>query len=293
MPRTYPLPNPEKNFPVPSGVYPVPTPSEAFLFMPGASKRALLGQTVFPYGELMISDAAEVTLIESKPPGGSFATIALGDYSTLLDAARFIQDTPDDFGSRTYELRVTAGGNVLSKEVDIVTDVRITSSLIVVANGRKVRPFSSATFAATDEDLSQVNYSISGASTVAKESVPRAELLRSAHDGAANHSSLIDSSSDFVGAGVRVGDTVRNTTDGSEGTIVTVATSELTADLSGGTDNDYNVDDLCIVYVQDSLLTRPGSFEFSSTVAGEHLLTLFTRGSSTEVSATVRVEVLE
>ncbi len=55
---------------------------------------------------------------------------------------------------------------------------------------------------------------------------------------------LADTNNNFVNLGVAVGDTITNVTDGSSGTVSTVAANQITADaLTGGTDNDFDSGD--------------------------------------------------
>lgn len=63
------------------------------------------------------------------------------------------------------------------------------------------------------------------------------------HDGAANAATLADTTATFV-AGELVGGIVRNITDGSIGTITANTATTVTATLSGGTDNDWDVSDV-------------------------------------------------
>jgi hypothetical protein len=74
----------------------------------------------------------------------------------------------------------------------------------------------------------------------------RAELTRDsfagAHDGADNAAALTDSDASF-GTNDLVGLTINNTTDGSSGTITANTPTTVTATLSGGTDNDWDIGD--------------------------------------------------
>jgi len=63
-----------------------------------------------------------------------------------------------------------------------------------------------------------------------------------AHDGSANASVLTDTDAGFD-VNQFVGYTISNTTDGSSGTITANTASTVTATLTGGTDNDWDVGD--------------------------------------------------
>lgn len=61
--------------------------------------------------------------------------------------------------------------------------------------------------------------------------------------GGANAAALADSAASFLTGGVRPGDTVANSTDGSSCTITAVTATGITCTLSGGTDNDWDASD--------------------------------------------------
>jgi len=69
---------------------------------------------------------------------------------------------------------------------------------------------------------------------------PRSEYGK--HNGAANQPALTDSNRNWV-PDQWVGYTITNDTDGSSGTVTSNTTTTITATLSGGTDNDWDVDD--------------------------------------------------
>ena len=73
-----------------------------------------------------------------------------------------------------------------------------------------------------------------------------------AHDGLANAAVLTDTSANFYAAGVQVGMTVYNTTDGSSGTITAVGKTTITATLAGGTESDWDIGDLYYIDVYEA-----------------------------------------
>ena len=68
---------------------------------------------------------------------------------------------------------------------------------------------------------------------------------------------MTDVLKDFVTEGVKIGDTIRNVTDGSSATITALTATTITGVLAGGTENDWNVGDL---YAID--LERVGTIVF-------------------------------
>lgn len=90
------------------------------------------------------------------------------------------------------------------------------------------------------------------------------------HTGANNNANLIDTTfGAFITDKVLVGDLVKNTTDGSEGLVVTVVSeTELDAPLSGGTDNDWDTGDSFQV-IRSTRLERSPLLAFNKAASGK------------------------
>ena len=289
-----PYPAANRIYPADNRLYPVRAGDDPFFFSPGSSARRLLGETYRPFWDLVIDPDVTLSLLEYKAPGDvSFTTVTIGSHADIPEAARFVSGTPTAFGSGTWTLQATdSTGLVRVNTVKIDTDVRIAQQLITIQANITVRPFASATFARTVTDVAAVKYSVSGAATVAKVAIPRKTLLSGTHDGGNNEAALTDTTATFTGLPVAVGDTVANTTDGSEGTISAIGANTLTATLAGGTDDDWDTSDAYVVYRADTLISRVRDFEYKPSATGIHTITLFVEDSSAnEYSATVRVQV--
>lgn len=63
------------------------------------------------------------------------------------------------------------------------------------------------------------------------------------HDGSSGAAILSDSGASFIIAGVKVGQVILNTTDGSDAKISAVTTTTITGALNNGTDNDWDTSD--------------------------------------------------
>lgn len=95
------------------------------------------------------------------------------------------------------------------------------------------------------------------------------------HTGSNNASALTDSAAAFVVDGVTIGDVVYNSTDGSSGRITAVTATTVTAALAGGTDNDFDTNDVYYIpkgrtaYDLDAELTlaRSGTTTMSAKIA--------------------------
>jgi len=71
------------------------------------------------------------------------------------------------------------------------------------------------------------------------------------HTGSNNSANLVDSTAKFQTWKVKIGDTIRNDTDGSEGAVNSIVSeTELAVSLSGGTDNDFDTSDVYYLGVE-------------------------------------------
>jgi hypothetical protein len=76
-------------------------------------------------------------------------------------------------------------------------------------------------------------------------------IVTATHTGSSGASSLTVSGAEFLKNGIRVGDEVQNTTDGSTALITAVTTNNIAGTLVGGTDNDWDSGDTFEVYVMN------------------------------------------
>lgn len=72
------------------------------------------------------------------------------------------------------------------------------------------------------------------------------------HKRGDNSSKLVNPGADFLSCGVQTDVLIKNTTDGSEGTISSVSEDEIECTLAGGTDNDWDVGDEYEIYLTDT-----------------------------------------
>jgi hypothetical protein len=77
------------------------------------------------------------------------------------------------------------------------------------------------------------------------------------HTGLDNASVLTDDHADFLRAGVKVGQTIFNITDGSSGTITARTQTTITATLSGGAGNDWDIGDDYLVICNGVYTSEP------------------------------------
>lgn len=270
----------------------------AFTVMAGFSKRALLGERIYPFAELHVDPISNIDTIDQKKEGGSFAAITLGNYPDLYTAAKFFEFIPQVFDDDLiFTLKITdLDTKVIEKEVSIISDVKINEHKAVLVD-QQFRPFADATFADDKTLITAIKYEISGASTVAKTTIPVETFLVGTHDGVGNSAKLIDSSMDFFELGIRINDIVKNTTDGSQALVTgyektTNDNDTLTLDgLTGGTDNDFDASDAYTITDGDNLIDRAKKFDLTLTPAGLHVVTLYVTDASVEFSDITNIEV--
>jgi len=273
--RNFPLIHPERTFPLPATdrVFPVTRVNPAFNFVPGYSKRALLGERVYPFAELFVDPISDISSIGwKKKSAGSFTAVTVGAYPDLYTATKFIEFLPQVFDNNLiFNLKIIdTAANIIEKDVSVISSVEIAAHKAVLAD-QQFKPFSDATFAEDTTLITAIKYEISGASTVAKTAIPVEQFLAGTHDGASGSASLIDSTKNFLMLGIRINDIVKNTTDGSQALVTAFAKTTndndtLTLDgLSGGTDNDFDTSDSYTITDGDNLINRAKKFELTLT----------------------------
>lgn len=298
--RQFPLEGLTTSFPlVPAGRdFPLAA-LEVLVVLPGTSKRLLLGELGYPFGDLWIDKPLLVDTIETKEGSGSFSFVSLGNFPDLMTATRFESFTPQDFNKDLrFTIKVTdLSGGVIEKELTVRTDVEIGIDKASLTN-QTIKPFSDSTFAQDPDEVTLVKYEVTGATTIAKTDIPREKIVGGSHDGAGNNASLVDTTKDFLALGVRIGEIVKNTTDGSQGVVTALATTTnpndtLTMTLSGGTDDDWDVSDTYEIVDGRSIILIAREFEIKFTAVGLTTVTLFItdNGVPTEFSALLQVEV--
>lgn len=298
--RQFPLEGLTTSFPlVPAGRdFPLAA-LEVLVVLPGTSKRLLLGELGYPFGDLWIDKPLLVDTIETKEGSGSFSFVSLGNFPDLMTATRFESFTPQDFNKDLrFTIKVTdLSGGVIEKELTVRTDVEIGIDKASLTN-QTIKPFSDSTFAQDPDEVTLVKYEVTGATTIAKTDIPREQIVGGSHDGAGNNASLVDTTKDFLALGVRIGEIVKNTTDGSQGVVTALATTTnpndtLTMTLSGGTDDDWDVSDTYEIVDGRSIILIAREFEIKFTAVGLTTVTLFItdNGVPTEFSALLQVEV--
>jgi hypothetical protein len=268
----------------------IPTDERAFeLQIP--SKRVLIGGTVYPFAGLIVEPGITLSSARYRIDGGSWVAITTGSYTDLIQAIKYLNVTATTFESKVYELELT------DVDSNIVTESTVVVVEIIKGNSKSVdadvgfRPFSD--FRIGTQTLSNIQYKVTGASTVALTAITRAVLLSGTHSGSNNASSLTDTTRNFVPYSFEINrDILKNTTDVSEGVLTAIDAYTLTATLAGGTDNDWDTSDAYQVVEGGSLANVAKNFTLTLSTQGYHLVTLVaTDGSANTSSASVLVSV--
>ncbi len=276
-------------------------PAETHFVQPGASKYVLLGDRVYPFGELEVVPPSGVTItaIDYKlTTDVSWTAVSVGSNPDLVTAARFFSVVISAFSNtRSYDIRVTfSDAATRTQTVHVISTVRIAKNKTAIS-AQSLRVFGDATFATDASLIDTIKYEVSGASTVAKTAITRETISTGTHDGAGNSASLIDTTTNFVDVGVRVGDIVDNDTDGSTMTVTTISTTTNTNDtlagtLSGGTEDDWDSSDAYTITDGASKILIASNFQLALTGAGVHKVTLYVKDTATnEHSACTFVRV--
>ena len=287
--RVFPLPNGFRTFPLRDGVFPQINFAEG-------ERRILLGERGYPFNGLLVDPPSAITVVDWMKAGDpTWTRVNQGNWPDLLTASRFVSFTPQEFNAG---LLFTIRTNVaFEQSLNVITDVNVAEQKVVGVN-QDFKPFSDSTFSVDKTLVGAIKYEVAGATTVAKTAIPRPVVVTGTHDGSGNNASLVDSTKNFLTLGVRVGDIVKNTTDGSQALVTAFATTTnpndtLTLDgLAGGAENDFDASDAYTIESGDSVILIAQNFDLSLPVSGQHTITLYiTDGMSNEFSDSISVEV--
>lgn len=299
MSRSRPVLQDLREAPIPSENRAMPLPAEnPVIFLATPSKRITPGDRLYPFSGFVIDGPAStpadagIASARWRKDGGSYTAIVLGDFTDILSAIRFLDELINVYGTFFYEIEITdVLGNVQQIGVDVVSRITLGVGKVVDATVN-FRPFSDSLIADDPSQILTIEYSVAGDTTVAKTTIERHLLFSGTHDGLADAAALTDTGRDFIQMGVRVGDIVRNITDGSEGIITVVAATILTATLGGGSEDDWDIGDTYNIVDGATLDLIARGLEISIATAGFNSITLFVNDlSSNESSQSITVRV--
>jgi len=262
------------------------------IFSTAPSKKITPGDRIYPFSGLVIDGPSLVASARWRKNGGGYTAVSLGVFTDILSASRFVDEVVNLYGTFFYEIEITDElSNIQLVGLDVLSKITLGSGK-TAERSTTFRPFADSIIAEDPSQILTIEYSVSGDTTVAKTAITRPLLFSGTHDGLANAAALTDTGRDFIQMGVRVGDIVRNTTDGSEAVITDVAATIITGTLSGGTEDDWDVSDVYNIVDGASLDLIARGFELSIGSAGFNVITLFVNDlSSNESSASITVRI--
>ncbi|KKK47257.1 hypothetical protein LCGC14_3157030, partial [marine sediment metagenome] len=285
MPRARPLPFDTRKGPLSSEDRLLPIiPPVPVIYASMPSKKITIGDRLYPFAGLVFDGPSNIASARWRKDGDAFTSVSLGDFTDILSASRFVNEVINIYGIFFYEIELTDElGNVHLAIVDALSKITLGSGKSV---GRNVnfRPFADSIIAEDPSQISSIKYKVDGDTTVAKTSITRHVLFSGTHDGASNNADLIDTGRDLTTLGIKIGDIAKNVTDGSEGVITAIVGDTITATLSGGTDNDWDVSDVYEILDGATLDIIARSLEISIATGGFNSITLYVNDLSSNES---------
>lgn len=293
MSRARPLPATIRACPIVLGVRFIPLPPvPPLIFLAAPSKKITPGDRIYPFSGLVIDGPAPVASARWRKDGGSYTAISLGSFTDILSAIRFVDEVVNLYGTFFYEVEVTDElSNIQLVGVDVLSKITLGSGKSAERDVN-FRPFADSIIAEDPAQILTIEYSVSGDTTVAKTTITRHVLFSGTHDGAGNNADLIDTGRDFETLGIKIGDIAKNVTDGSQGVITAIVGDTITATLSDGTDDDWDVSDVYEILDGATLDLIARGFELSIASAGFNVITLFINDlSSNESSESITARI--
>ncbi len=268
----------------------IPTPETIFATIP--SKKITPGDRLYPFSGLVYDGPAALASARWRMDGGGYTAISLGVFTDILSASRFFSEVVILYGTFFYEIELTdALSNIQLVGVDVLSKITLGSGK-TAERSTNFRPFPDSVIAEDPSQILTIEYSVDGDTTVAKTTITRHILFSGTHDGAPDNADLVDTGRDFTTLGIKIGDIVRNVTDGSEGVITAIVGDTITATLGGGTEDDWDASDTYNIVDGAALDLIARGWEISIASEGFNVVTLYVNDlSSNESSESVTVRV--
>jgi len=254
----------------------------------GRKQFCLLGDRVYPYAGT--GRNKEPSAIRRRVDGGSWTALTASGYTDLLSEAKLYSVVVTTFDEFLYDLEITDADGV-----EIVSTL-VTCSLKV---GRpkhgnidqNMSPFADIVIATDPTQIDAISYSVSGDQTTAKTAITRDVIWSGTHTTTNNSATLKNSALDWTELAIRIDtDIAKNITDGSEAVITGVTSTDISAALSGGTDDDWDIGETYNIVDGESLALVAQGFQISFGSAGLYICKLHVEdGSANERTASVVV----
>ncbi len=198
-----------------------------------------------PYPPFSSSETGKPNILIVLDHSGSMNRVPDGSTESRWNTARtVVKDIIDDFPNVRFGLFRMDGANTSGND-----NISIESSYIrqggkllkpVGTPGSEIKAYIDAW--GDEAGHPQTWTTLAEALAAAGQYFATVEVAGS-HTGDGDSSVLTDGNATFQDDGIEAGDIIFNTTDGSYGTISAVTSTTITANLTGGTDNDWDTDD--------------------------------------------------
>lgn len=166
----------------------------------------------------------------------------LPDSLTNIEDVLFVTNLTQNINYYAPDQSLSSGTTISSTDV-----ITFGSSHPVLSSNDKLFIVIAKKQNALDEDLDIIK-TVEQAVKVPDTVLQLASLtdygLEKTHNGSNDSATFTDSTTTYSESNVDIGGTIYNTTDGSYGTITAASSNNITATLTGGTDNDWDTSDV-------------------------------------------------
>ena len=257
------------------------------------SKRVLLGSKVYPFAGLDYIGNSELVSASwrQKLNNSSFSVaqnVPLGNFTDILAAIRFTPQTLDEYGTYLYEISLINESNgTATININILCNV-IAGTDKSVQRNITFKPFADFMIAKNSQAIKNIEYEISGDTTLSRRSVGRSTIFLGQHEAIHNAGYVYDGKRDFNRVDINLGsDILYNVNDMCSGIIMSIGNdgNALIPDmLSGGTLNEFNPGDYYQVQDGDDVDKRARKLELSIDELSTSLIQLFATDQQDGVS---------
>lgn len=236
------------------------------------SKRVLLGSKVYPFAGLdyignFVLSAASWRRKRDNNPFNAMQDIPLGNFTDILAAIRFTPQTLSRYGTYLYEITLISefsGSTIISINIPCNVIAGLDKS---VQRDITFKPFADFMIAKNSQALQNIQYEISGDTTLARRDIGRTAIFSGQHEAIRNADYVFDGKRDFNRVDINLGsDILYSVGDQCSGVIMSIGDggNSLIPDvLTGGTLNQFNPGDSYLVQDGDDVDKRARKLELS------------------------------
>ncbi len=246
------------------------------------------GNRIYPFAYVGFSPLDLPTLLRRRKNGGGWTTITGSGYTDDIQEAKLFTEVVNVYITTydTHDLEVTDSTGTYNLTTNVYSRIKAGRAKSTPLD-RKIPVFGDTVICEDPAQISAINYSVSGDATVAKTAITRDIVWSGTHTTTNDSATLKNSALDWTKMLIKVDtDIAKNITDGSEAVITALTATEITAALSGGAEDDWDIGDTYNIVDGAPLDVIAKRLRLSYSSVGVYVCTLYVTDQSANESTT-------